>query len=462
MTVHFSYKITPRARISAGRAAEVQQARRIHHVLPGTTIRGALGAAWWHDPVAAFKPTAPEAERQEAFDRLFEQLVVREAKPNVGLRLRALSQLTVKYPGAGTNVRGQHDLAAGALAECPACGAGFGAPRGWTSVDGATAMLDRCASCGSVFDMERGGWLFEGPTATVTRTALEPSGVAKKSALFTRPAVEKNVVYEGRIQVRDADAVPEDALQWLTSTMSLSIGGQRSTLGRAGWSVSEADAPTVPRSDLVVMQLHSPAILVDGRGLPTLDLTGYLQSLEGGGGLACRPWTRPAQVSTWHAMAGIPKPVEWALEVGTTAVLAGWSTDALARLADGIGVRQREGFGHVVLVAPGDLPRFSEAEATEASHETVQVDHVAPYIELTRGRGQSRAVNGLLKAARSVDSQRRLGAATEDLARLIDNTLAYPWVRALGPDAQTKVAELLASAELPAIITQLAAWRTRA
>ena len=94
MSEHVTYRLTPRARVSAGRGAEVQETRPVHHVLPGATVRGALGYAFWQSPTDAFEPTSSPPARQDAFDRLFGQLVVREAVPE-GAWLRALSQVTL-------------------------------------------------------------------------------------------------------------------------------------------------------------------------------------------------------------------------------------------------------------------------------------------------------------------------------------------------------------------------------
>lgn len=457
--MHIQYHLTPRARVSAGRSAEVQESRTIHHVLPGTTIRGALGAAWWRSPTAAFQPASPDVVRQEAFDRLFARLVVHEATPDAGVRLRALSQIRHKYPARdGSHRPGRFDLAAGPATRCPVCDAAFDAPRGWVQLDGSARPLDRCEACGSVFDAERGGWEFEGPQVSVTRTALR-LGEARDGMLFTRPAVEKTVRFSGTLEVRDPASIPPEAVAWLTNQMALSVGGQKSTLGRVGWAAAEASAPPLPTSSSVVLQLRSPAILVDAGGLPTLDLAGHLRSLPGAGDLACRPWVRPTQVSTWHALAGVPKPVEWALEAGTTAVLSGWSADALARVARGIGLRQLEGFGHVALVDPAILPRFDEVAAPERERGA---DLVGELAALTHGARQRTIVNGVLDAARHLKTRRESGADADEQATIVDETLALPWARDLGPDARAEVARLLGSAHLGTIITQLGAWRARA
>lgn len=457
MSEHVTYRLTPRARVSAGRGAEVQETRAVHHVLPGATVRGALGFAFWQSPTDAFEPTASPAARQDAFDRLFGQLVVREAVPE-GAWLRALSQVTHKYRSRdGVQLEGRLDLAAGPVGACPVCGAAFDSPRGWRSSDGTGEPLDRCADCGSVFEPERGGW--GGAEALVTastRTALT-NGRALTGQLFTRPAVRKAARFTGALVLRDPDRVPTEARAWLTGSRSLSVGGQKSTLGRVDWSVESAEPPAPPTGDTVVLQLHSPAILLDDRGLPSLDLTAALRAVPGAGEIACRPWVRPTQVTGWHGIAGVPKPVEWALEVGSTAVLRGWTTEALTRVTDGLGVRRLEGYGHVVLIDPAALPRLTQP-ATTSSPRDDRVTALLGRVPATQRRGVR---NGMLKAARFLATRQEIGASAEEFAASLSDALSRPWVSDLTADVREGVQGLLSEPDLRRVITLLNADKDR-
>ena len=66
MTVLLDYVLTPLARISAGKSGQVGNDRQIHTVLPGTAIRGALGAAWWRSPQHRYSGSDPQAVFEDA------------------------------------------------------------------------------------------------------------------------------------------------------------------------------------------------------------------------------------------------------------------------------------------------------------------------------------------------------------------------------------------------------------
>lgn len=363
MTV-LAYTLTPLARISAGRTGEVHQARSIHRVLPGTTIRGSLGHTWWRSPDHAFDPRATTRARQDAFDRLFGRaLVVRAAVPAGGdAEFRATSMVSLKYSGQQpASLSGFLDLAAGPVTACPACGAPFDAPRGWTPLEpsGAGRPLDRCHACDAIFEHAKDGWYVpESAEVASTRTQLTEDGIAADENLFTRSALDRSLTFRGTVEVREGVAVPAEAIAWLRHELAFNVGGQRSILGRVQWRTEEWQPDPIPTSTRVVLQVRSPALLVDERGLASLDLAGHLARIPGAGRLACRPWVRTTQVSGWHSIAGIPKPLEWAVAAGSTAVLEDWSPEALTRLVRGIGVRQLEGYGEVALRAPDDLARF--------------------------------------------------------------------------------------------------------
>lgn len=516
-----AYTLTPLSRISAGRTGQVQESRSIHRVLPGAAVRGALGHTWWLSPDHAFDPTASPRSRQDAFDRLFGRaMLVRDAVP-VGIsELRTASMLRLKYAGTtGRHLDGHHDLAAGPLSACPACDAPFDAPRGWVRPrsGGPSAALERCPSCTAVFDLAKDGW-YVPDTAEVaaTRTALV-DGVAQDEKLFTRASLRKQLRFRGTVVLRDGVAVPPEAVAWLRHVLEFSVGGQRSTLGRVTWTSSPWPTTAPPTGKRVVLQLRSPALLVDDRGFPSLDLEAHLARIPGAGSLACEPWLRTTQVGGWHGIAGVPKPVEWALATGSTAVLEDWSADALRVLARGLGIRQGEGYGEVALKDPADLARFGAPAAEplfkpDPAHEASEQEQVAApaapavstspapdprqapptpaatapipgpapvttapppaadhelddrvpvLLSLLDPAQRARVLNGVLGAARNIATKRELGLPDSMIDPIVTLTLTYPWARDLGPDARRQVQVILRSPDVTDLISRIDAERNR-
>lgn len=489
--MRFTYTITPRTRISAGSGGDVHQTRSIHRHLPGTVVRGALGAAWWTHPSHRF----PGPDGQAAFDAFFGgSLEVHDALPvadgvhadrEVGLL--PLSLIRQKYAGDPDKVLrtvdGWHDLAAGALAQCPACDAPLPRLAGWDK------PLDACGQCGTVFDSARGGWSIPRDWLTAsTRTALT-QGIAATSMLFTRLAVPRTIRYQGNLVVRD-DA-PQAVLDWLTASFDISVGGQLSTYGRVRWSVIPRDDPPLPTGDTVVLHTLAPTILVDGWGAPNLDLAGALRAIPNAGDVV-RTWTRATQVSGWHGVAGVPKPLEWALETGSTAVLRGWSRPALTKLAEGLGLRRLEGYGAVELVEVADLVTFGRPLPPAVSREALPAREEAPTrpaesvstppaattapepvpapapaapqtddpLAILRDALKERAtLNGLLDAARRASRLRATKQPPPVFGMLATRVLDEPWCRALGPGSRDAVKRLLKSPDIDSFVTRLESER---
>ena len=159
----------------------------------------------------------------------------------------------------------------------------------------------------------------------------------------------------------------EDALSWLLTDKEVRLGGQRSVLGLCSWRARRWDLDAAPEptvGDECVIVLGSPAILIDEYGAGTLDLAAALnevRSVAGSPGSVRtasgpRSWTRPERVTAWNGIAGVARPVELAVAAGSTAVLKGWTAEALALVARGLGLRREEGFGEVwFLDEKGDL-----------------------------------------------------------------------------------------------------------
>ncbi len=476
--IHLRYTLTPRARVSAGRGGEVQQDRSIHTVLPGTTVRGALGTAWWQGVDDAFAPTAGQATRQARFDHLFGRAMVvsdavpvaTDANPVRELpRFMTRSMVRRKYDPEGM----VHDLAGSPLATCPDCGNQLVATSG---------KPPAACSCGTVFEPVRPGW-WTPPEwqVSATRTALD-HGVAATGNLFTRRAVTTHVVYTGTITLLD-DAIDSSVLAWLRADKSLSIGGQLSLHGRARWGAEYAAPPVLPDGDTVVLQLRSPAILVDRRGFPALDLVAALRAIPGAGDVG-HSWVRTDQVSTWHGIARVPKPVEWAVAAGSAVILHRWGKDALATARSGLGVRRLEGFGQVALRSPEELATFDRwpsepllVEAPGGGQEPtpavgdgpdepddpevggVVTPMVAELVELLPPDRRGRALNAVVGAARRVLALRESGIDPQAALR---QEFSKPWVMALRPQERALVRSILTDEGLGAMVVQLEAERRRA
>ena len=86
MTTELRYVLIPRGRLSPGARGQSGNSREIYEIIPGTTVRGALGNAWWTSPTDAFEPASPKRQRQALFDRLFGGLLsVGQAEPRTPL-----------------------------------------------------------------------------------------------------------------------------------------------------------------------------------------------------------------------------------------------------------------------------------------------------------------------------------------------------------------------------------------
>lgn len=441
---HYRYTLTPKADVSAGRTGEVQQTRAIHRVLPGSAVRGALGHTWWHSPTQAFDRDASHRARQDAFDRLFGRaLVVRDAVPAGVSRFDPASLLTLKYKGQGSHDRVRYDLARGPLTACPSCGAPWGM-RGWFDTLGRGLAADRCQGCDASFQLAKNGWFVDDLVErTTTRTKLV-NGVADDGMLFIRPSLTKSVAFNGSLTVREHVSVPAEALAWLEQVLAFNVGGQRSTLGRVEWRTETTPAPAIPKGNRVVLQLRSPALLIDGLGFPTTDLAAALRADSRSRRLACRPWLRTTTVSGWHAVAGVPKPVEWAVAAGATAVLEGWSPEALLSVASGIGLRQLEGYGEVVLKHPEELDNECGNDPSE-NHPREHDPVIDCWVGSLAPERRSRVVNQMLDAAREIDTLRRRGAREEELDHVIERRLKEPWAQRLGPDSRIFLEKTLRS-----------------
>lgn len=488
--IHFSYTLTPRSRVSAGRFAEVVNAKQVHSVIPGTTVRGALGAAWWSPtpsgyPAIAAADTDPTDRRDQDFDALFRHAMrVNAAVPRVAVGaaggpgaaevsavLRPMSATRCKYAGTPECPDGEwHDRAADPSLDLRCeCGGTRDPGRGWD-----TEPVEQALSRLSL-------------TVPTTRTALQ-GGVPVQDRLFTRPALVTEVVFVGTLVVTGERSALRAMLEWLQTDREVSVGGQRSTLGRCRWTCRETPAPEWPTGDVAV-RLRSPAILLDELGAPTTDLVGAvrdrLAEVDGGGSVSEPSWTRPVVVAGWNGMAGLPKPEEYAVDAGSTVVVQGASALAVEALARGLGVRQREGYGEVEIVSTHDLvsPSSRANRRVEASGATSggSADPVAsprhtlddvpvaqaapeqqaalaeadpavpadPVRQLVASIGPARAdatLKGMRAQARLVRRWRDNGfEANAVRAHVLDPMARLPWMRDLSSAHQEQVKALVAA-----------------
>jgi CRISPR-associated protein Csx10 len=463
------YTLTALSRLSAGRSGEVLFSREIHEMIPGSTVRGALASAWLNGD-------APEGATSQRFHDLFERsLVVRPAIPE-HMHLSAMSVRWCKYPlpadGTDQSFCAGTDDAAAYVDEqppktCPNCGGGLESGRGYGWQSGTRTGP---------------------PTVAVIRTALNTDGVAKDEQLFTRRALERDMILRGSLLVLDPDRFSAE-LVWLRIRRELRVGGQRSVLGLAEWTASDTSAPPGhPIPDHAVLRFTSPAILVDEHGAPTLDPGPELRRLCPDAVLDHGSWLRPVRVGGWHAASGLPKPEDWAVEAGSTFVVNGLPTDASPRLVLGLGLRRLEGYGAVELLDPAALPRFdrldghahdavpvpaaadgdtgglalpgepvtvAEAEAPvdmAAEPEEDQPPEILRGLWIAVGRDRWRGLlqplgAGVLK----VQLAQSAGFSGSVLDAKRDEVIRMPWARDLGGEARRELRELLEMTDLAAV-----------
>lgn len=453
------YRLTTRSRVSVGKGPEVTFSREAQAVISGGTIRGALAAAYCRDH--GFDWTSPRL--RDLFER---HAWFSQARP-VHWELDGMSTVRCKYPKDDECRRAARDLALIVAddreqipSRCPACRGAWSQGKGWRKPAG-----DR------------------DPIVATIRTQLE-GGVAKEENLFTRRALETGTELTGTIRIDES--VDPESLRWLESEHDLRVGGQRSVLGAARWSTQRGEpapdhGPLPPR---VVLRCLSPMIVVDDHGAATLDPGLMLRRRLGDQLTVVARWTRPVRVAGWHMASGLPKPEDWALDAGSTFVVEGAPSGLADLLADGLGLRRREGYGAVTIVDQPPTPPRTEPEPALATREQIQVlvaahggpDKIAggdvdlppeqgedePEPALTEDESRLRSiaeivgaigaqaqvtpkagVNGLLGALTQVRIYRQNGFPTSIVANLVRTAIQTPWARALPPAITAQVSELL-------------------
>lgn len=453
MTRRIAYTITPRDHVSAGASGQVQNSRRVYEVIPGSVIRGALGQAYWLSPQSRY--TGPDA--QSGFDTLFgRHLRVGFAIPQIDGHeavLRPMTWLKCKYPDAPQCRYGWFTDAFRAASEGLLCHCGESSTRGrgWelpTTVVGADLAPKHLT------------W-----RTNSTRTALTAKRTAVDEKLFTRKAIRSAVSYTGVLDLPDSYAAPRHQIDWLTQSMAISVGGQRSTMGRCDWQATLIDesSPTLGASAqadrLLLARLRTPAILLDQFGAPSLDLARALRGIVGQNGrVDVRPgWTRPTSVGGWHGMSGLPKPIDWAVEAGSTALLTDWDADSLATLSEGLGVRRLEGYGVVEVVTQAhEEAHLTAASAVPARAERTHSGVLDDLRAGLRGDGLDKpTLRGLVGACRDIEQQRARAGDAFDLESAVADALDRPWARRLRSDSRAEARRLLREVDAGALAKSL-------
>lgn len=498
MTIRLTYVLTPQGRLSPGRGGQSGNTRDIDQIIPGSAVRGALGAAWWTSPESAFEPSADRAVRQAAFDRFFgEVLSVGPAEPTLdpaAPRDRKVvsfipnSVLSCKYDcGAAPLDRAQPLPRPG-----PCCAtADEEAQRG--------QICPRCGRCPccvanipdslGIKAVEGKGWHVRAATRSfVVRAALD-HGIPKEGALFTRAVLEPKtrdtaqpVVYAGVLEIRGAaaDANPDamPALAWLRAVKIIRVGGSLGTMGKCRIDVGEAASQ--PRGHVdkgrAVVYLTTPAILVDRTGSPTLDIRSQIEmAARRAGAESARVtmyWARPATASGWHGLAGLPKPQDLAVEAGATAVLESMTDAALAQLLDeGLGIRRLEGHGRLscdpaaTQWAPG-APHSSEIRDQDREKGTndeptpadAQPSAIAELLASVPGERRELVARRLLDATRKAQRMRESGNDVATLETHFNRTLGQPWARDLSGPIRDDIRQLIRQTDLIGVAIELESW----
>jgi CRISPR-associated protein Csx10 len=336
--------------LAIGGPAEVGFDKATLRYIPGSTLRGALAAAW----IAEHGLPKRQNPRRDEFVAVFEREIRFGPLFQVGSALVPLTAIWCKYPRTPDCATWSQDAAVvGPTALCPHCGQGVATGKG--EIDGVSHTR-------------------------VVRTALDEIGRAKNRTLRARHELTAGTEYHGRLTGWH---------EWLSSPREIFIGGMTSISGLTSLSIAPSavrvPVPLSPRADgALVLRLRSPAIVVDDAGRPSLDLVPELLRILGLPSAAVdrgrtRQWTRPVKVGGWHAASGLPKPTEYAIAHGSVIVLAvdrefeGGIDDArLAELAaHGIGLRRIEGFGDIEINPPAWRPAVRAASPASTTEPTL-------------------------------------------------------------------------------------------
>lgn len=503
MTTELRYLLTPRGRLSPGARGQSGNSREVHEIIPGTTVRGALGSAWWTSPTDAFEPASPQEQRQALFDRLFGGLLsVGQAEPTIDPAGPPSRQIATFQPNSVFACKyrcgaAPLDQAMPSGPHCPSC-----APDGPSQSSAICPKCERCPNCAQ--PPERGiravagkGWTVNPRANTktlVTRTALVNS-IPREGALFTREVLEatarvgkelRPLRYAGTLVLRDGADAPELALAlaWLRGIRRVRVGGSLSTMGACDIEITDLERAhqVVDTDSPVALYLTSPAVLVDDGGVASLDFASAVQSAALAAGApearVARMWMRSGVTSGWHSVAGLPKPQDPVVEAGAVALVEGLTPGALrALIDDGVGIRRLEGFGRLTTHPHGAESDAREEPASpmlavstpgsEGSTQTgsaVDVGGASPppvsgpldnLLAAIPPGSRAQVRSRLLDALRTTERIRQSGGKDDVVGSHAMRTLGKPWARDLSGPLRDLVEEIVMAAETLPLIHEL-------
>ena len=345
----------------------------VSHV-PGSVVRGALAAAWIRTH------GAPErAPARDTFLRLFEG-EVRFGPLYAGAPPSPLSVHRHKYASEPACTTAYLDAAASGTFEKPAA----------------------CADCGQEWVPLRPG---HSPEARHVRTSVaidSTKHTAKPGQLFSRRRLRSTLPIRddsGRlaghaVATFTGEVTGDDALvDSLATLQRVRIGGRKTSHGAVTIAFSDTGATQLwVRDDgVLVFALSSPAIYVDAEGRPTNAPTdGELSRVLGCDATVVKAWTRWDTVGGWHGASGLPKPTETVVTAGSTYAVRLADpprADLAALVAQGVGLRRHEGFGHIGRYL---MPTRSAAEveaAAESLAASVTEDDLLPFVAFRYAQG---------------------------------------------------------------------------
>lgn len=328
MTTWLKITALSKQEITIGSGATKAFLTTTQHYVPGSTLRGALAAAW----------RAKHGDGHPDFRALFDGAVRFGPLIAANSDVENQSVWKCKYHSNPSEPKYIDDALA-----CAHC-----------QHQAVEAVCSNCevsrqvppTMCGRPGERLKGDIAWGAANRKViASTAIHPlRKTALKASLFARQAHRRHTVFQGYV-VGD-----EALLGKLGDLTQVMIGGRQSVMGRTTLTM-ERDDSALPRttSERVVVRTISPTILLDAAGRPTLDLasafTGFDVVRTWGGRLAS------GGTSGWHAASGTPKPEDLALAPGAVVALAGADPDRVADLLKrGIGTRRAEGFGWLEIV----------------------------------------------------------------------------------------------------------------
>ncbi len=395
----YEYTLTSSTPLSAGESDQRSNIRRVHQVIPGATLRGALAAHWWKSH------NERDAGDQAAFQRLFDsELIVGQAVPG-DYELVSASARVCKYrnePG------------------CESVLLELGIP-------GYTPQWTTCWICGGPLS-DKPGWRSSPDGARVTsvvertRTELTLEETAKEGNLFTRQALAAN---DGRLVLRGFLELPDSAVAHFDNARVRVGGGRSLDFGNSTLKLEPVEWPGLPERDQHLLRLVSPTIVLDRFGGPQLSLSVLQAEIrrvsEDKVKLhANASWLRSVSISGWHMRSRLPKALDWAFAPGSVVVAQGLSDQGWRRLSQGVGYRTLEGFGQLELI--------SKPAANEPRNEGVELLGTLRQ-KIAKQRDWASVKQALLATLeKMLDADAQTRVAHRETIRLPNTLLAEPRV----------------------------------